>query len=526
MDERIARTKTSQDARQLAENALRLGHPELSAQALAHAKVLQAIEEGYTTPAQQAIATALYAYEEEQTRIKGRTFRATRTRSMFARHGALAAAERMVLNRQPSKGFEVLEEAGLRNLSFEAIIDRYPDEFSPVAVGAARARLTGGTRPSLPSEIRATSRTSNKALEIPPRPPELDDEAQAFLDGFYEESNWLQARWLPRYRKVIQDIADAMSRDRPQDIFVTLWKTADNDIAYAGQGMLSFNIVDRMQEEFVQVIRDVHKDSSPENFEQIVGRFERWRSEDRISMVPRLLIARTFAGLHPHQYHTTVDWRIQNQALPWFVDHTNFVIPDTTSWAERTQALVAHLDRLNVFGGEVLIRNIFPWFVVDQLRARVADADFRAGHTPRPSATEANILPALRSIELRHNQVQDALFKLLTAQYGEDRVKTECPTGTGGFADAIAKPLEGGCHLYEIKIGKNAADVVRQAMGQLLEYGFRAGGLEPTKLFAVGEPPLDNATNQYLARLRCDFNLKIEYLQVQVPDEIPSQCVD
>lgn len=111
MDERVARLRSSQDARQLAENALRLGRLDVSAQALERAGELQAQEEGYSTPAQIAIARALYAYEEEQSRLKNRTFRANRTRQMLSRHGALQAAERMVLKRQPSTGFEVLEEA-------------------------------------------------------------------------------------------------------------------------------------------------------------------------------------------------------------------------------------------------------------------------------------------------------------------------------------------------------------------------------------------------------------------------------
>src|SRR3989344_2410316 len=147
MDERVARLRSSQDARQLAENALRLGRLDVSAQALERAGELQAQEEGFSTPAQIAIARALYAYEEEQSRLKNRTFRANRTRQMLSRHGALQAAERMVLKRQPSTGFEVLEEADLQDLSFESIIDRFPGEFSTDAVEAARARLKGEASP-------------------------------------------------------------------------------------------------------------------------------------------------------------------------------------------------------------------------------------------------------------------------------------------------------------------------------------------------------------------------------------------
>lgn len=81
---------------------------------------------------------------------------------------------------------------------------------------------------------------------------------------------------------------------------------------------------------------------------------------------------------------------------------------------------------------------------------------------------------------------------------------------------------EGTCHPYEIKVAETASEIVRQAMGQLLEYAFRKGGLEPTRLFAVGEPLLDTLTRDFVARLNTQFNLNIEYLQVTLPAEANS----
>jgi len=519
VDERIARVKTSQDARQLAENAQRLGRSDLWAQALERARELQAIEEGYISPAQQAIAIALYAYEEEQSRLKGRTFRANRTRQMMTKHGALGAAERLVLHRQPTKGFEVLEEAGLRELSFEAIIDRFPDEFSAVAVEAARARLNGEPLPRPLPTVSSSSRSEDESNDDIPVPAVPDAEALTFLNGFRNPDNWFLASWLPRYRETVLTIAQALSDDRPQDLFDILWKRADNSIAHAGQGLLKYDIVDGMREELVQVIRDIHEDGSPANFRRIVERFEVWKTEGRISMVPRLLIARAFAGIHPDHYHTTVDSSSQNQALRWFVEHTGFIMPNSTDWGARAQVLTTHLDRANMFDDDTLARNIFPWFVVDQLRGRTAPASIPPGHSPRPTTAFADLPPAQRVIALRHNTIQTILFAQLAAQYGEDRVWTEYPTGTGGYADAIARQPDDQCHLFEIKVADTAAEVVRQAMGQLLEYGFRAGGLEPVKLYAVGEPVLDDVTRHFVARLRADFNLDLDYLQVVLPGE-------
>lgn len=101
MDERVAKTKTSKDARQLAVNAQDRGELEVAAQALTRARHLKALEEGYESPAQIAIATALFAYEEEQSRLTNKkNFRAHRTRRMLDNRGALRAAEHMVMQKR------------------------------------------------------------------------------------------------------------------------------------------------------------------------------------------------------------------------------------------------------------------------------------------------------------------------------------------------------------------------------------------------------------------------------------------
>jgi hypothetical protein len=512
MDERVARLKTSKDARQLAENALRLGREDVAVQALEKARELQAVEDGYNSPAQIAIASALYAYEEEQSRIKGRTFRANRTRQMLAKRGALEAAERMVMNRQRSTGFDVLEEAGLRELSFEAIVDRFPDEFSASALLAARARLKGE-----PTPIHLQNRRPKVIGQTVPnefRPVFLDAEAHSFLTGFRNPTNRFMSEWLPSYRDSIHMISTTLAAGRAADLFETIWKRADNGIAHAGQGLLAYVEVDAMRAELIQVIHDIHEDGSSANFDYIVERFQRWRDDERVTFVPRLLVARAFASIHPRRYHTTVDADSQKDSLQWFAEHTGFTGPGQPSWGSIAEALASHIDRLQVFDNDSYVRNMFPWFVVEQLRARTAPKKIRPGHMPRVEKTTSELLPNQRTITLRHNALQTVLFSQLAAQYGAENVWTEFPTGTGGYADAIVRNREGTCHLYEIKVAETASEVVRQAMGQLLEYAFRKGGLEPARLFAVGEPLLDTLTRDFVARLNTQFNLNIEYLQV------------
>ncbi|MDO3560694.1 hypothetical protein [Ralstonia pseudosolanacearum] len=369
--------------------------------------------------------------------------------------------------------------------------------------------------------IAARSTAPNEGSQLPlkqsgnsARPPApLDGEAHSFLSGFRDRSNRYWRDWLPRYRETIEAIEQALSDGRPQDVFDIIWRTRDNSIANAGQGVMNYQIVDTMREDLIRVIRDIREDADPVNFERIVERFEGWRAERRIDAVPRLMIARAFAGVHPRHYHTTVHGDDQDTALEWFVDHTGLAMPASSNWAIRAQALVNHLNRQNLFGGEdVLVRNMFPWSVVAQLRGH-------SGPTPRPDTAFADIPASQRTIELRHNRIQAVLFKQLAAQYGEQNVWIERATGTGGFADIVARQPDCGYLLYEIKIAETAAEVIRQAMGQLLEYSFRAGGLEPVKLFAVGEPTLDKVTREFIERLRNDFRLNINYLQVELLGE-------
>lgn len=518
MNDRLAKLDTARKALNLAGNARRLGDLALADAALQRAAELRAHEDGFTSPAEMAIALALYAYEEAQSRLNHRTFRANRTRQSIARHGALTAAERIVLNRYPSKGYEVLEEAGLEELSFEAIIVRFPNEFSAKALKAARARLEGRAPPAVAVEAApAASGTSVSEPTGDVKIAALDAVALEFVSAFDDPPGWFLTNWLPRYRDTVAIVAQALARQRPVEVFTLIWKSADNCVSHAGPGLLAYESVDGLQDELTQVIRDIHADGSPASFRSIVQRFESWKGEGRIAKMPWLLIARAFAAIHPQQYHTTVYEDPHNQVLTWFSEHTGFVVPTEPDWATRALALTAHLDSLVVFGEDMLRRNIFPWFVSERLRSM--PSSIPPGHSPRPLEAYSHLSPEERRVELRHNAIQTALFAQLVAEFGRKRVWTEFQLDGGRAADAIIRLPDDRCYLYEIKVAATASSVIRQAMGQLLEYGFREGGLEPVKLFVVGEPPLDAVSARFLERLRRDHGLDIGYLQITLEAE-------
>ncbi|HEY8097732.1 MAG TPA: hypothetical protein VIE65_16820, partial [Methylobacter sp.] len=439
MDQRIARLKTSNEAQQVAENARLKGFTDLQAQALEHAKALRAREEGFTTPAELAIADALYTYEEEQNRLLEKTnYRANRLRGMLKRHGPLQTAERMALDPKRSTGFKVLEGAGKREVTFESIIVQFPDEFSKEALVAARARLSGETPPRRPRNKASEAPVLDKTIGTAPAPAKLDGEGKMFWRSF-KTTNKFMGDWLPKYEEAVKNITQALLAERADELFNTMWRTPDNDIANAGAGLLKFDTVDEMRDDLIQVIRDVYANSNADNYESIVGRFELWRDQDRIRAVPRLLIARSFAGIHPNLYHTTVDADSHDKAVQWFVEHTGFVEPKSKSWAVRAQALTTHMTRIEEFGEDIFVRNIFPWFVAEQVCAQKPSEGFKPGHRPRVPVTTSDIPEHQRKIDLRHNRVQNVLYNLLATEYGKDKVRTEHPTGTGGYADAVVK---------------------------------------------------------------------------------------
>ena len=57
---------------------------------------------------------------------------------------------------------------------------------------------------------------------------------------------------------------------------------------------------------------------------------------------------------------------------------------------------------------------------------------------------------------------------------------------------------------------------MRQAIGQLLEYGFWPESLKPSRLVVCGEPAADAETMTYLAVINARFPAPVEYRQVVI----------
>ncbi len=66
---------------------------------------------------------------------------ATRTRQMIEREGAVNALSKLAISADLQHGFKVLRDRDMLNQTFEALIVKYPDQFSRDVVEAAQWRL-------------------------------------------------------------------------------------------------------------------------------------------------------------------------------------------------------------------------------------------------------------------------------------------------------------------------------------------------------------------------------------------------
>jgi hypothetical protein len=144
-----------------------------------------------------------------------------------------------------------------------------------------------------------------------------------------------------------------------------------------------------------------------------------------------------------------------------------------------------------------------------------ASFEFRPGCTPKtPSALVTQAQKEL-DINLRHNALQEALYRRLIQEYGAENVGTELQNGVGTSVDVVVRQ-KGEYWFYEIKTAHSPRACIRQALGQLLEYAFWPGAQVATRLIIIGEEALDKEGAKYLRTLRDRFSLPVEYEQIAI----------
>jgi len=103
--------------------------------------------------------------------------------------------------------------------------------------------------------------------------------------------------------------------------------------------------------------------------------------------------------------------------------------------------------------------------------------NFRPRRSKKVTTAKATLPEKELDLDLRHKLLQDALYQRLAAKYGKDNVRTEQPSGVGTLIDIVVK-IQDEYWFYEIKAALTPRACLREAIGQLLEYGFWPGAQE------------------------------------------------
>ena len=120
----------------------------------------------------------------------------------------------------------------------------------------------------------------------------------------------------------------------------------------------------------------------------------------------------------------------------------------------------------------------------------------------------------VRSVHVspEHRKMQVMLLGELEREYGAGRVILE-----EDFVDATVR-TDREKILYEIKTDLEPRTVIRNALGQILEYAYyplRQQDL-PLRLVIVGRSPLTKHDQDYLSRLQTEFTLPLEYRTLKI----------
>ncbi len=143
--------------------------------------------------------------------------------------------------------------------------------------------------------------------------------------------------------------------------------------------------------------------------------------------------------------------------------------------------------------------------------------EFRSGCSLKSEQTSADIKGGSRKVRLFQNKLQQALFDMLSTQYGADNVGTENDTGRGSRVDLVVRD-NGRHYYYEIKTDLCVRSCIRQALSQLLEYSYWPGGFEADRMVVVSGNPLTPDARRYIKALRDRFGLPIFYQYLDIPN--------
>ena len=137
---------------------------------------------------------------------------------------------------------------------------------------------------------------------------------------------------------------------------------------------------------------------------------------------------------------------------------------------------------------------------------------FEPGFSPSVGKSSRKVSVGKRDVDLRHNQIQDKMYHIFVKYHGEKNVRKEQNTGVGTSIDLVVK-MKSGLIFYEIKTHSSLRYCIREALGQLIEYGYWPKKRNPYKFIIVSERDVNNDAIEFLKTLRDEMNLNIYYQQ-------------
>lgn len=133
MHDLVMRIKDPKLCYVFARNAIERGHPELAIQSYRRAVDLRAQQHETHSKAEEAAVRAIYAYEEVLSYNKGKRIRATGTWQMVTRKGVFSALAKRNDSRAAEEVLSRLTELGMKDYSFAAVMENYPEAFNAKA---------------------------------------------------------------------------------------------------------------------------------------------------------------------------------------------------------------------------------------------------------------------------------------------------------------------------------------------------------------------------------------------------------
>jgi hypothetical protein len=103
---------------------------------------MSAAKHGAGAAIDQALWTALHAYEYLKGQERGKTSRATYLRRKISQTEIVTAVSGSVLKGGKTSGLQALRDMGRLDASFEAVVVKYADSFAPEVVAAAKRTLS------------------------------------------------------------------------------------------------------------------------------------------------------------------------------------------------------------------------------------------------------------------------------------------------------------------------------------------------------------------------------------------------